>query len=292
MRVMLTGANGQLGKCLLDAFPKEWKIYSYGSEDLNITHYNQVLDIVNKTQPDIIINAAAYTKVDLAESDLALANAVNAQGVYNLAISAQKNNVKLIHISTDYVFNGEKNSPYKECDITSPLNVYGQSKLAGENLALATHTNTLILRTSWVFSEYGNNFLKTMIKVGQHNTQLKIVSDQIGAPTYAGDIANAIVYILKNSIDTRGLLNIAGRDICTWAEFASEIFKEACQVFTDYQSPEIIRIQTKDYPTPANRPLYSVLNTYKANQLGFTSNSLHSNIRNVLQKIKKSHELN
>lgn len=288
MKVILTGANGQLGKCLLDAFPKEWDINAFGSKDLNITDYNHTLCIINKIQPDVIINAAAYTKVDLAESDKYLANSVNATGIYNLAVAAKQNNAKLIHISTDYVFNGEKNSPYQENDVTEPLNVYGQSKLAGENLAFSTHANTLVVRTSWVFSEYSNNFLKTMLEIGKNNSQLRIVSDQIGTPTYAGDIAQAIIYILQSKPETRGLLNISGNDICSWAEFAGEIFKKANHLFTGYHIPEITPILTKDYPTAATRPLYSVLDTKKICTLGFTSESLDFNINHVIHKIKEA----
>lgn len=279
MKVVLTGANGQLGRCLQDVFPEDWDIHAFGSLELDITNYDDVGKILEIT-PDVIINAAAYTKVDLAEVEIEQAYAVNAMGVYHLAKAAKKTDARLIHVSTDYVFDGSKRIPYTETDATCPINVYGQSKLAGENLALATHINTLILRTSWVFSEYGNNFLKTMLKIGKNNPELKIVGDQIGTPTYAGDIAKTIIYLLKNYPKERGILNISGKDICSWAEFTKLIFKEVSELDPEYPVPKIKEILAQEYPTTARRPFYSVLSTSLNTQV----NSLNNNIYHVLGK--------
>lgn len=282
MKVLLTGASGQLGRCVQDVFPKEWQLFAFNSQELDITNLEQVEVIFEDIKPDAVINAAAYTKVDQAESEADLAFRVNADGVYHLALCSKKHDSRLIHISTDYVFDGTKREPYTETDPTNPINVYGQSKLAGENLALATHLNTLILRTSWVFSEYGNNFLKTMLRVGENNPELRVVSDQIGTPTYAGDIANAIIHLLKYHQEERGILNVSGKDICSWADFAKLIFQVASQVNPQYPVPKVTEILTKEYPTAARRPLYSVLSKSKNLETNTNFFMLKNNILKAL----------
>lgn len=278
MKVVLVGANGQLGQCLQDVFPVEWIIYAFSSKNLDVTNIASIQKVVD-ISPDVIINASAYTKVDLAETEVEQANLVNAAGVYHLAKAAQKCNARLIHISTDYVFDGTKNQPYTEEDVTCPLNVYGQSKLAGENLALSTCVDTLILRTSWVFSEYGNNFLKTMLRIGKENSELRIVGDQIGTPTYAGDIAQAIIVLIEKHKALRGILNIAGKDICSWAEFARKIFELAHYLDNSYKVPNIAQITSKEYPTSAKRPQYSVLSIDSAAILGIVSRDIMTTIK-------------
>lgn len=284
MKVVLTGANGQLGRCLQDVFPEDWEVHAFGSVELGITTYDAV-DKILAIKPNIIINAAAYTKVDLAETEIEQAYAVNATGVYHLAKAAQECNARLIHVSTDYVFDGTKKEPYTEIDATCPINVYGQSKLAGENLALATHVDTLILRTSWVFSEYGSNFLKTMLKLGESRKELRIVGDQIGAPTYAGDIAKAIIQLIIQQQSLRGILNVSGKEICSWAEFARMIFAAAHEVDHNYVIPNITAISTEEYPTAAKRPLYSVLTTTLSDGCFIEINSLNQNIQKVIYKL-------
>lgn len=283
MKVLLTGANGQLGRCVQDVFPKEWELFAFNSQELDITDAEQVKLKFAEIEPDAVINAAAYTKVDQAESEVELAYSVNATGVHHLALLSKQYNSRLIHISTDYVFDGTKREPYTETDPTCPINVYGQSKLAGENLALATHIGTLILRTSWVFSEYGNNFLKTMLKVGENNPELKVVSDQIGTPTYAGDIAKAIIYLLQNHPKERGILNVAGSDICSWADFAKLIFQVASQVNPQYSVPKVAEISTQKYPTAAKRPHYSVLSTDNLSLLNIQLNDLKKNVSQSIE---------
>lgn len=285
MKVLLTGASGQLGRCVQDVFPKEWQLFAFNSQELDITNLEQVESTFESIKPDAVINAAAYTKVDQAESEADLAFRVNATGVYHLAFCSKKHGSRLIHISTDYVFDGTKREPYTETDPTNPINVYGQSKLAGENLALATHINTLILRTSWVFSEYGNNFLKTMLRIGKNNPELRVVGDQIGTPTYAGDIANTIIYLLKNHQEERGILNISGKDICSWADFAKLIFQVASQVNPQYPVPKVTEILTKEYPTAARRPLYSILSIESIKKLSFLLTSLEDNIKYVIKSL-------
>lgn len=284
MKVVLVGANGQLGQCLQDVFPVEWIIYAFSSKNLDVTNIASIQKVVD-ISPDVIINASAYTKVDLAETEVEQANLVNAVGVYHLAKAAQKCNARLIHISTDYVFDGTKNQPYTEEDVTCPLNVYGQSKLAGENLALSTCVDTLILRTSWVFSEYGNNFLKTMLRIGKENSELRIVGDQIGTPTYAVDIAFAIVALIEKHRTVRGILNIAGKDICSWAEFAQNIFKIANQLDNAYKIPHVTAITSAEYKVVAKRPMYSVLNTQAACSFDIEVGALIYNVRMVLTKL-------
>lgn len=286
MKVLLAGASGQLGRCVQDVFPKEWQLFAFNSQELDITNLGQVESTFESIKPDAVINAAAYTKVDQAESETDLAFRVNATGVYHLALCSKKHDSRLIHISTDYVFDGTKRGPYTETAPTNPINVYGQSKLAGENLALATHINTLILRTSWVFSEYGNNFLKTMLRIGKNNPELRVVGDQIGTPTYAGDIANTIIYLLKNHQEERGILNISGKDICSWADFAKLIFQVASQVNPQYPVPKVTEILTKEYPTAARRPLYSVMDIDNLRKLLILPSKLEDNIITVLEHLK------
>lgn len=284
MKVVLVGANGQLGKCLQDVFPDHWEIFCFTSSELNVTDLNSTLQIKD-IQPNVIINASAYTKVDLAETEVDAANAVNGTGVYHLANIAKECDARFIHVSTDYVFDGTKRTPYKETDVTSPINVYGQSKLAGENLALATHVDTLVLRTSWVFSEYGNNFLKTMLKLGESRDHLRVVGDQIGAPTYAGDIANAIIHLIQNQKNVRGIVNISGKDICNWAEFATAIFQVQAELNPKYKIPNVEAITTSEYPTAAKRPLYSVLDISISIVLNLEVRTLAKNIRHCVIKL-------
>lgn len=287
MKVVLVGANGQLGRCLQDVFPDNWEVFCFNSSELDITRFESVQDIIT-ISPDVIINTAAYTKVDLAETEVEAAFAVNATGVYHLAKAARDINARLIHISTDYVFNGQKRTPYRETDAACPINVYGQSKLAGENLALAAHTNTLVLRASWFYSEYGSNFLKKMLSIGRENNCLNVVHDQIGVPTYARDVATAIIHIILDHEYLRGVINVAGSDICSWVQFSEKIFSIVREVDQQYTVPSINAINTADYQNNAPRPMYSVLDTSVLRNTGITMNTLTNNIRRCIIFLKET----
>lgn len=235
-------------------------------EELDITNAEQVSKIVNEYKPSVIINAAAYTAVDKAEAEVELANAINNLGPKNLAKAAAQVNAAIIHISTDYVFAGNKNGLYTETDEVNPQGVYGQTKLAGEQSVAQECDAHIILRTAWVFSEFGNNFVKTMLRLAQTRDTLGVVGDQFGGPTYAGDIAKAIISIaqqLQQGCIKFGVYNYSGYPHVSWQEFASEIFEKALAKNL-IQSPITVNsILTADYPTPAKRPANSKLDCSK-----------------------------
>ena len=268
MKVLITGKNGQVGNCLVSQLSNmtEINFLALGREELDITNAEQVSKIVNEYKPSIIINAAAYTAVDKAESEVELANAINNLGPKNLAKAAAQVNAAIIHISTDYVFAGNKDGLYTETDEVNPQGVYGQTKLAGEESVAQECDAHIILRTAWVFSEFGNNFVKTMLRLAQTRDTLGVVGDQFGGPTYAGDIAKAIVSIaqqLQQGSTKFGVYNYSGYPHVSWQEFASEIFEKALAKNL-IQSPITVNsILTADYPTPAKRPANSKLDCSK-----------------------------
>ena len=262
MRILLTGSKGQVGQCFKDRLPEDWELIATDSKTLDITDAGNVLNMVKTFEPDAVINTAAYTQVDKAESNAAKAFAVNASGTLNLARAAKAAGARFIHLSTDYVFDGSHNSPIAEDCPPNPLNVYGQSKLAGELLALAEHTDTLVLRTSWDYSEYGHNFVKSMLKLGQEKNQIDMVADQTGCPTYAGDLAQIIIAILQHADISRGLYHYSSGHALSWCEFARQIFAVAGEQNLHYRQVAVNAIRTADLPTQALRPAYTVLNSH------------------------------
>ena len=225
MRTLLTGAKGQLARCLRDRLPEDWELIATDSTSLDITDTEAVHHMIKNFQPDAIVNAAAYTAVDKAEENAEAAFAVNATAVHNLAAAARAAHARFIHISTDYVFDGEGKRPYRETDYTNPRSTYGQSKVAGELLALAAHPESTIVRTSWLFSEYGSNFVKTMLRLAKERDSLSIVHDQTGCPTYAGDLAHAIISLLQQPTSPRGIFHYCGNKSATWYEFTKASFR-------------------------------------------------------------------
>lgn len=262
MKILLTGANGQLGSCLLDRCPPNWEMIATDAETLDITNQQKVAQFINKTKPDVIINAAAYTAVDKAEQEVELAQQINEFGALYLAQQAADLNIPFVHVSTDYVFDGKADKPYLETDLVHPQSVYGQTKLAGEQAVLAAYPKAVIVRTAWVFSEYGNNFIKTMLRLGKERNELSIVDDQIGSPTYAGEIANAIIRLIltqKKNENIHGIYHFTGNEVMSWFDFASLIFEQALKSKVIEAAPKLNPIPTSAYPTPAIRPAYSVL---------------------------------
>ena len=250
---LVVGANGQLGNCI-KLFLKDSAIYTDKGE-LDITDENAVNEFVRNNKFKCIINCSAYTAVDKAENDIELATKINVDGVRNLA----KTNIPLIHISTDYVFNGKNNVPYVETDTTDPMSVYGKTKLEGEKEVLKYSKSAIIIRTAWLYSQFGNNFLKTMLRLGKEKESLNVVFDQVGTPTYAIDLAEVIFKILQSGKyeNMKEIYHFSNEGVCSWYDFAVEIMKEAnltCRV-----KP----IESKDYPTLAVRPSFSVLNKGK-----------------------------
>lgn len=258
MKIIVTGASGQLGRCLQDVLVRhEIDHVALSSSDLNIVDPLAVKRALAEHNPCVVINAAAYTAVDKAESEEAKAYDVNCHGASNLAGACANMGIRLIHVSTDYVFDGTKGSPYQEDDATNPLGVYGHSKRAGE-LAVLDSGAGAIVRTSWVFSEYGNNFLKTMIRVGKERDVLGVVNDQIGVPTYAGDLAVALVALTEQP-EAVGVYHFSGGEPCSWYDFAVAIFQIYQQNHPGFSCPEVKPIESSAYPTPVKRPAYSVL---------------------------------
>ena len=264
LRIAITGANGQLGTELKNLSGKwPWEFHFYTRKELDITEETQVKSVMSDKNFDFVINCAAYTQVDLAEKEAEKAYAVNVVGVANLARICSLQNSTLIHISTDYVYNGHHNQPYEERARTGPKSIYGTSKLAGEKLARQLCQQTIILRTSWLYSSFGNNFFNTMRTLGEKKDELRVVFDQVSTPTYGRQIADAI-YQMINKLDKEyfedqiyGVYHIGNEGVASWYDFATEIMR-ACKL-----KCQVAPITSSEYPTPAARPAYSVLNKKK-----------------------------
>ncbi|WP_239427845.1 dTDP-4-dehydrorhamnose reductase [Snodgrassella communis] len=261
MRILLTGSKGQVGSCLRDRLPENWELIASDSQTLNITDAHNVHNMVKTFEPDVIINAAGYTKVDAAETDKAKAFAVNATGTLNLAQAARAIGARLIHLSTEQVFDGHHHVILTENMAPNPLNVYGHSKLAGELLALNAHVDTAVIRTSWVYSEHGHNFVKIMLQKGLETSTIRVVEDQIGCPTYAGDLAEAIIRLAALTNPARGIMHFAGSQQMSWADFAQRIFAEAAEIDERYKQVKVERIATADYQSAATRPEFGILDS-------------------------------
>ena len=281
-QILVIGSEGQLGqkmKALHQGF--SLAAFTFTSiETLNVTDDKQIADTIGSKSFDYIINCTAYTAVDKAEEDKALAFKINSDALSLIGEAAAKINAKVIHVSTDYVFDGKSHKPYVETDQTAPQSVYGESKLAGEQNLLNNNPQSIIIRTSWLYSEYGINFVKTMLRLGNERDQLGVIFDQIGTPTYAGDLAETILHIIKADINSTipfnpGIYHYSNEGVASWYDFTLAIHNEAginCKV-----NP----IETKDYPTPAPRPSYSVLNKAKIKEL------YHIEIPHWLKSLKK-----
>lgn len=256
MKIVVTGANGQLGKCLHDVsanYPGHQFIF-LGREHFALEQFGMVHAVLQSLQPDVVINAAAYTAVDRAEQEATLAFLINGEAVGNLAKICKDLNIRLIHISTDYVFDGTKTSPYVELDAVNPIGIYGQSKLLGEQLISTHHPQSIIIRTSWVYSKHGNNFVKTMLRLMNEKEQLGVVNDQFGCPTYALDLAAAIINIALQEAHS-GIYHFANDGVISWYQFALAIKEMTSSNCT--ANP----ITTAQYPTLAKRPVYSALDS-------------------------------
>jgi dTDP-4-dehydrorhamnose reductase len=264
MVVLVTGANGQLGQAIQSVvgnYPSIDFVFCSSSE-LNITDKNNCETIFEKYKPQFCINAAAYTAVDRAESEPEKAYAINVTGAQNLAAVCKAYNTTLLHVSTDFVFEGLSNQPYSEEDVPNPTGVYGETKLQGEQAILNTWEKHFIIRTSWVYSQFANNFMKTMIRLASERDSLSVVSDQIGTPTNAVDLAESLLTIITfdirhSTFDHYGIYNYSNEGQCSWYDFAKEIFK------VNNISINLQPIPTTAYPTPAKRPAYSVLDKSK-----------------------------
>ena len=296
MKILLIGGSGQVGSEIL-ALTKENNIecISPSSSELNITEQHSINKIIESNLPvDFIVNASAYTAVDKAEDESELAFKINRDGAKYLAEVCAQHNIPLLHISTDYVFDGSATTPYTEEMTIHPLGVYGESKAEGEQAVRDCLVEHIILRTAWVYGAHGNNFVKTMLRLGKDRPQLNVVSDQIGCPTAAADIATAIIDIVKQMIhkpDNRwGTYHYCSKDSTNWAEFAKAIFSSAKTIESEYPTVKVEPISGSEYPTKATRPDYSVLDCSKIEH-DFTINlplwlsSLQRDIPNILKNI-------
>ena len=259
INILVTGGNGQLASCIKDVESKYLNLnfIFVSSAQLNITDFNALELFFHNQKIDYCINCAAYTAVDKAESDQENAENVNILGSKNLATNCAKNNITLIQISTDFVFDGKKSIAYTEGDTTNPTCVYGATKLEGEYQVVKNLKQHFILRTSWLYSENGNNFMKTMIKLSQDREFLSIVADQIGTPTYATDLAEAIIKIIRTNSKKYGIYNYSNEGVASWYDFAKAIFEET------RVNIKVFPIKSQAYPTPAKRPHFSVLDKAK-----------------------------
>lgn len=299
-RILVTGKKGQLGQSLQktviqnSALSIQHSFSFAGRDELDLACSDSISAFFSNQRFDAIINCAAYTAVDKAESEPELADQINHLAVAQLAGIAKQQAIPLIHISTDYVFNGQNFKPYVETDVTDPQNVYGSTKLKGEQAMLSSGCAGAIIRTSWVYSEFGNNFVKTMLRLGKERASLNVIFDQIGSPTYAGDLAEAILamlnseFLMVNEANTDSIQNsqfkiyhYSNQGVCSWYDFAKAIFE--CSAINCEVNP----IETKDYPTPAKRPHYSLMNKAKIKQIpGLVVPYWRDSLKNCLKELE------
>lgn len=268
MKILITGANGMLG-CDLQEVLEDYELIATGSQDLDITNYDRVISKFDEFKPDFVINSAAYTAVDDCETHFEDAYNVNAIGPKNLAIACNDYDIPLVHISTDYVFNGEKNTPLVEDDEIGPKSAYGKTKLAGEEFIYENTEKYYILRTAWLYGYYGNNFVKTMLSLAEDHDEVSVVYDQVGSPTFTHDLALSIRELLeyyennKKDRSKYGIYHLTNSAECSWYEFTKEFYKLA------NLNTKVKPVTTEEFPRPAPRPKYSVLSNEKWIKAGF-----------------------
>jgi dTDP-4-dehydrorhamnose reductase len=250
-KILITGSGGMLAQDVDAVFQGFHEVITMGEQDLDICHGDKVHEKIDKIRPDVVINCAAYTRVDACETEQEKAFAVNATGAKNIALSCRDRGSLLVHISTDYVFNGTKREPYREDDETDPLSVYGQTKLAGENFVRTILTRYVIVRSLWLYGRGGNNFVATIQRLAQDKPELRVVNDQTGCPTYTRDLAHAIKALIGSN--PQGIYHVANQGTCTWYEFARRI------VDLTNSPAHVIPISSDEIKRPAKRPAYSVL---------------------------------
>jgi dTDP-4-dehydrorhamnose reductase len=292
MKVLVTGAEGQVGSEIIkECIKTDIKVLATSRSELDITKKNIVDSFIRKESPDIVINAAAYTQVDKAESEPEIAYAINKEGVINLAEVCSDINVFMMHISTDYIFDGEKKNAYKESCAPNPKGIYGRSKLEGELAIQSILKKYFILRVSWVFGIRGNNFVKTMLRLAKDKEVIKIVADQYGGPTSANSIAVTLVNIIRRGCNgeslPEGIYNYSGLPVTNWYGFADVIFKLAKEKGIIEHLPELIPISTAEYSTQAQRPINSVFDLNKIRKhLNIEASNWYKELDNVLDSFK------
>lgn len=285
-KILVTGSKGQLGNELRIVSAGDTKnVYLFTDVvELDITDKGAVDNFFSANEPDIVVNCAAYTAVDKAESDRELCTAINVDAVKNLAEATRRGGGKMIHISTDYVYGGNGKAPYTENAPTAPQSVYGETKLAGEKALLAINNASIIIRTAWLYSPFGKNFVKTMIALGKEREMISVVNDQRGTPTYAADLAIAIAKIINSGKFISGIYNFSDAGECTWYEFAKEIHK-----VYGITGCEVVPVTTDMYPSAAKRPAYSVLNKRKIRiSYGICIPDWKDSLKDCISRIKEN----
>lgn len=268
MRVLVTGAAGQLGQDMVLLLQREGhEVLACDRMEMDITDLAQCEKVIGAYGPEAVIHCAAHTAVDAAETDIDAAYLINATGTRNVAVAAEKAGAKLVYISTDYVFNGQGTHPYHEYDNTDPQSIYGKSKRAGEVLAQTLNSRYFIVRTSWVYGKYGNNFVKTMLKLGQEKPVLQVVNDQKGSPTYTVDLARFLLKLIQT--EKYGIYHASNSEACTWYEFTQAIFAEAEELLGLKMTARLEPCGTEQFPRPAPRPSYSVMEHLSIRTNGF-----------------------
>lgn len=286
MKLLIFGKNGQLGRELQRIAPATWDVVALDSSDCDVTDHKAVEELIERLRPDAVVNCAAYTAVDLAESERDKADAVNWYAVENMARVAALHDVALVHVSTDYVFDGTSRTPYRESDTVAPINHYGEGKLRGEQAIVESGCRGVIIRTQWLYAPEGKNFVKTMLRLAEQQREVRVVADQYGCPTAADDLAAAIVQILPEIIDDRTLrgeiFHYASVGEATWCEFAEEIFRAAeCDC-------RAVAISTDEYLTAARRPRYSVLDCSKIHdRFGVVLPDWRASLKRNIERIKQ-----
>jgi dTDP-4-dehydrorhamnose reductase len=289
-RILITGNTGQLGQELRSVLAPLGDIIGVGRDRLDLTQPETIRSVLDEVKPDLVVNAAAYTAVDKSESEEDIAYAANATAPGVLAEEVARLGAKLIHFSTDYVFDGTQSYPYREDDPTCPLGAYGRTKLAGEEAIRQSCDRHLILRTAWVYGVGGSgNFVKTMLRLGKERPELRVVCDQIGSPTWTGDIAETTRQIIAHSEDLTGTYHFTNSGVASWYDFSVAIFEEARKFNFPVKIQRVEPITTAEYPTPAKRPAYSVLAWQKlAKALGHYPPHWRESLRQMLSQLKLS----
>lgn len=284
MIALVLGSNGQLGSALQATKPEDVKLIARDLPEFDLTDPDATAKLVEEASADVIINAAAYTAVDKAETEQAAAFQANVAGVGIAANAAGRHGARFIHISTDYVFDGTKGYPYRPDDQTSPLGVYGRTKLDGEKAALAACDNCLIVRTAWLYGDQGANFVKTMLRLMASHPQVRVVSDQIGTPTYSRSLAEALWMLARN--DRRGVLHYTDSGVASWYDFACAIQEEALRLGLLKEAVPVLPISTAEFPTPARRPSFGILDKSETWAiLGKPAVHWRTNLRAMLERM-------
>ena len=287
-RVLITGADGQLGTELQKTGPKNFELLALGRDQLDLGAAEPIADTISQFKPTAVINAAAYTAVDQAEEEPEVAEQINSLAPGYLAAACRKNRALLIHISTDFVFDGLGNVPYKPDSKTSPLGSYGRTKLLGEKKILEALSSALIVRTSWVYSAYGKNFVKTMLRLMQERDTVRVVEDQIGAPTWARGLAEMLWASLSKD-NIRGIYHWSDEGICSWYQFAKAIAEEAVKIGLIKRCAQVEPISSKNYKTLATRPHYSVLDcSSTVRDVGISPIPWRSQLKSMLEDLKRN----